>query len=54
MKKIKKVKDHWGQDVIYVQKCTRFENEYGEKAESLHNNIIKRLGVIIDKDEDYS
>lgn len=46
MKKIKKVKDHWGQNVIYVQKCTRFEYETNEDLESIHN--IEELKKVCD------
>ncbi len=31
MEKIYKKKDHWGQNVIYVQKCKKYKYENQEK-----------------------
>lgn len=62
MKKIKKIPDDWGQNVIYVQKCDKYEYEvqsdmpYLNKKECRHK-IDKfenpRIYDIIKRSEDY-
>lgn len=57
MKKITRQKDHWGQDVIYVEKCTRYEYENPVQAKktvsSLHNAENIRINDILYVLENY-
>lgn len=66
MKKTYKIKDEWGQDVIYVEQCDKYEYEkqpdmpYLNKKESRHktnefenyriNGIIEKVRTIIKED----
>ena len=43
MKKIKKEKDEWGQDVIYVQKCDKYKYESQEKPKIRLCNIYEYM-----------
>lgn len=57
MKKIYKQKDDWGQDVIYVEKCKKYEEEDPDTPKSkdfyLHNPDLERIDDIIYTVEDY-
>ena len=50
MKKIKQDKDSWGDTVIYVGKCQKYEYE---KQEDLHNSELPRIYDIIYQVENY-
>ena len=49
MKKISKGKDHWGEIVIYVQKCDKYEYE----EQNLHNTENNRVYDIMYLVENY-
>lgn len=54
MKKIWKEKDDLGQDVIYVEKCDKYEYENPEKPKNdLHNEMFVKIDDIIDAVENY-
>ncbi len=50
MKKIKQDKDSWGDTVIYVGKCQKYEYE---KQEDLHNSKLPRIYDIMYQVENY-
>ncbi len=57
MKKITKEKDQYGNNVIYVAKCNKYEYEDPEKPKKpisdLHNQRFAEIDDIIDMVEDY-
>ena len=57
MKKITKEPDDWGQDVIYVQKCDKYEYEDQEipkkSFSSIHNSEISKIDDIMYAVENY-
>lgn len=57
MKKIEKVKDKYGENVIYVEKCTKYEYENQAIAKmsirDLHNTENARINDILFMIENY-
>lgn len=57
MKKVKRQKDSWGQYVIYVSKCQKYEYENPEIPKNpildLHNQNIDKIYDILDVVENY-
>lgn len=57
MKKIEKVKDRYGENVIYVEECTKYEYENQENPKmstsDLHNTENARINDILYMIENY-
>lgn len=57
MKKTYKKKDDWGQDVIYVEECEKYEYEDPEVPKKaiigIHNEEFEKIYDIIDAVENY-
>ncbi len=57
MKEVTKIKDHYGQDVIYVQKCSKYKQENQEIEKKpiscLHNSENAKIHDILNAIENY-